>query len=423
MVAEYNQTQMRFALVALCGLLCHAQSELAPEVLLLAHIKARMAANLERLPNYTCAQTIERSQRRAPTRRFEMLDTVRLEVALVEGKEVFGWPGAKRIDESDITKLVGGTIGNGDFALMAWNLFQTNSARFKYAGETDLEGRRAARFDYVVPLIASGYRLKVLPREALVGHHGSIWADPESFDLLRMQVFADDIPMYLRLSAVMETMEYARVEIAGASFLLPAGSTLTMTQPDGTENRNVARFHACRQFTGESVLSFGDPPPDTPPSPKAVSEAQLPDEFVTEIALQTPIDSASTAVGDAVRAVLKNPIKIDRQVMVPKGATLSGRVAKLERAGEFYLLGIRFDSIEFENGHADLRNRGNTLSMMLTPHELRAGNRSIDINLLAAERTGAQVAVRTTHLKLGRSNLLLLRSRLLKSESNDSILH
>jgi hypothetical protein len=401
---------MRYALLALCGLLCHAQSELAPEVLLLAHIKSKMAANLARLPNYTCTQTIERSTRRAPARRFEMLDTVRLEVALVEGKEMFGWPGAKRIDESDITKLVGGTIGNGDFALMVRNLFLTNSARFKYAGEIDLEGRRAVRFDYVVPLIASGYGLKVPPREAIVGHHGSIWADPEGFDLLKMLVFADDIPVFLRLNAVMETMEYARVDIAGSSFLLPAGSTLIMTHLDGSESRNVAHFHACRQFTGESVLSFADPAPDAPTLPKSVTEAQLPDEFVTEIALQTPIDSAITAIGDPVQAVLKNPIKVDRKVTVPKGAVVLGRVARLERAGEVYLLGIAFDSIEFPNGHADLRNRGNTLSMMLAPHELRAGERSVSIDPLAAQRTGAQVIVQTRHLKLGRSTLLLLHS-------------
>src|SRR6266404_5350643 len=329
MVAEYNRDQMRYALVALCGLLCHAQ-ELAPEVLLLAHIKVKMAANLQRLPNYTCTQTIERSSRRAPTRRFEMLHTVRLEVALVEGKEMLGWPGAKRIDESDITKLVSGTIGNGDFALMARNLFLTSSAQFKYAGETNLEGRRAARFDYVVPLIASGYGLRVPPLEAIVGHHGSIWADPESFDLLRMQVFADDIPLFLRLSSATETMEYARVNIAGSSFLLPAGSTMIMTQLNGTESRNVARFHACRQFTGESVLSFADPPPDAPPTPAPVTEALLPDEFVAEIALQAPIDSESTAVGDAVQAALKNPIKLDRKVTVPKGAIVLGRVTRLE---------------------------------------------------------------------------------------------
>jgi Arc/MetJ family transcription regulator len=416
---------MRYALLALCGLLCHAQQELAPEVLLLAHIKVKMADNLARLPNYTCTQTIERSTRRAPTRRFELLDTVRLEVALVEGKEMYGWPGAKRIDESDITKLVSGTIGNGDFALMARNLFLTSSAQFKYAGEADLDGRRAARFDYVVPLIASGYGLRVPPLEARVGHHGSIWADPVSFDLLRMQVFADDIPLFLRLSAATENMEYARVNIAGSSFLLPAGSTLTMTQLNGTESRNVARFHACRQFTGESVLSFADPPPDAPlpPAPASMTEAQLPDEVVADIALQAPIDSDSTAVGDVVRAVLKNPIKLDHKVTVPKGAILSGRVARLERAGEFYLLDIRFDSIEFENGHADLRKRENSVSWSPAPHDLRLTARSLGADVAAAEPALAQITIRTTHLKLGRSTPLLLRSRLLKSESNDSIRH
>ena len=415
---------MRYALVALCGLLCHAQQELAPEVLLLAHIKAKMAATLERLPNYTCTQTIERSTRRAPTRRFEMLDTVRLEVALVEGKEMFGWPGAKRIDEVDITKLVSGTIGNGDFALMARNLFLTNSARFKYAGETDLEGRRAARFDYVVPLIASGYGLRVPPLEARVGHHGSIWADPVNFDLLRMQVFADDIPLFLRLSSATETTEYARVDIAGSSFLLPAGATLTMTQLNGSESRNVARFHACRQFTGESVLSFADPPPDAAPlKPKTVTEAQLPDDFVVEIALQTPIDSDSTAVGDAVQAVLRNPIKLDHKVTAPKGAIAFGRIAQLERKGEYYLLAIALDSIEFEDGHADLRKRKNWVSWMAAPRDLRLSGRPAGIDVLAAEPALAPITLRTTHLKFGRSTSLVLHSRLLKSESNDSIRH
>jgi hypothetical protein len=276
-----------------------------------------------------------------------------------------------------------------------------------------------------VPLIASGYCLRVPPREAIVGHHGSIWADPRSFDLIRMEVFADDIPISLGLSASTDTMEYARFEIAGSRFLLPAGSTMTMTQLNGTESRNVTRFHACRQFTGESVLSFTDPPPDAPPPPRApqVIEAQLPEEFVTEIALQAPIDSASAAVGDAVHAVLKNPIKLDRRVTVPKGATLSGRIARLERAGEFYLLAIAFDAIEFENGHADLRKRDNMVSLMLTQRDLQAMGRSPRFNPLAAERTGGEIAVPTTHLKLGRSAPLLLHSRLLKSESNDSIRH
>src|SRR5947209_13623252 len=84
---------MRWLLFFLVLLVARAQQDLSPELLLLARIKVKMAENLDHLPNYTCEQTIERSRRRAPSRKFELLDTVRLEVALVEGKELYGWPG------------------------------------------------------------------------------------------------------------------------------------------------------------------------------------------------------------------------------------------------------------------------------------------------------------------------------------------
>src|SRR5437764_679954 len=97
---------MRWLLLCLVLPACQAEQDLSPELLLLAKIKVKMAENLGRLPNYTCQQTIERSRRRPPGRKFEMLDTVRLEVALVEGKELYGWPGADRIAESEIANLV-----------------------------------------------------------------------------------------------------------------------------------------------------------------------------------------------------------------------------------------------------------------------------------------------------------------------------
>ena len=72
-----------------CGAqdLAPARQPLSPDVLLLARIKAKAVENLQRLPNYTCTQTIERSRRGAKARKFEPLDTLRLEVALVEGRQ------------------------------------------------------------------------------------------------------------------------------------------------------------------------------------------------------------------------------------------------------------------------------------------------------------------------------------------------
>src|SRR5689334_1179660 len=102
---------------------------------LLEKIRIQMIDNLMHLPNYTCLQTIERTRRRAPARRFELVDMIRLEVALVNGHELFSWPGAGKFDDKEIADLVpGGAIGNGNFALHAKSVFQGNP-RYRYAGE------------------------------------------------------------------------------------------------------------------------------------------------------------------------------------------------------------------------------------------------------------------------------------------------
>src|ERR1700676_3351562 len=107
----------------------HAQLELAPEILLLDHIKARMAENLRRLPNYTCTEVIDRSRRRRGTDRFAPVDTLKLDVALVDGKELFSRLGASRFEETDIRDFGrdSGAISSGEFALQARNIFLTDS--------------------------------------------------------------------------------------------------------------------------------------------------------------------------------------------------------------------------------------------------------------------------------------------------------
>src|SRR5882724_5397733 len=108
---------------------------------LLARIRVKVKQNLTRLPDYTCIEAIERFTRSKPTDRFATTDKIRLEVAYVHGQELFGWPGAAKIEEPDITKLVSGAIGNGDFAILPESIFFTPSAKFNFAGETNLDGK------------------------------------------------------------------------------------------------------------------------------------------------------------------------------------------------------------------------------------------------------------------------------------------
>ena len=70
----------------------------AQDPALLSHIREKMAGILLRQPNYTCTETVERT-RQSVGNHSRIEDTMRLEVALVDGKEMFAWPGSKQFED------------------------------------------------------------------------------------------------------------------------------------------------------------------------------------------------------------------------------------------------------------------------------------------------------------------------------------
>jgi hypothetical protein len=382
---------------------------------LLGRVRLKVKENLTRLPNYTCIETIERAQRRKSTDKFTIADNIRLEVAYVEGKELFGWPGAAKIEEPDITKFVRGAIGNGDFAITPRNVFFTSSAQLHLAGETDLEGKHAFRFEFSIPRSAHVYSLERDLIRDFVGMQGSFWVDSRTLDLIRIESGAFDIPPNLGVVSSVTTLNYGPVLIGSSAFLLPQHSELVMSVVNGSENRNRMTFHGCRQYSGVSILKFEEPTvePAAASPPGAVTTVNLPDSFETEIRLVGPMDSSTAAVGDLVRATIMQNIKSGRAIAIPKGAEVSCRIAVLEKRGIYYLLDLEANSIDFEGGHVDLQGRENTVAMLIL-HNGRI------VNAAPVFHSGPQV-VRTDHLQLPRGASFILRSRLLKSKDNDSI--
>ncbi len=326
---------------------------LSPELSLLSKIRRHAIQNLQRQPNYTCVETVERTRRSARTKKFQLMDTLRLEVGLVNGKEMFAWPGEKKFEYVDLIKMVPeGAIGNGSFALHERAIFEGQGATFQYRGEEPLGGRPSVRFDYKVPLLMSGYTLRVSNRQAVVGYHGSVYADPKSFDVQRLEVAADNIPVQLGLAEAADRVEYARITIGEGEFLLPETSELTMTFLDRGESRNRIRFSSCREFTGESVLTFDEAPRTTAAAAPA-AQIELPPETVIELSLLDDVNVRDAAVGDPVRARLLSDLKHNGRVLFSKGATATGRISRLEKSEEYIAVGIEFT--EMESGQAQGR--------------------------------------------------------------------
>ena len=339
---------MRTIPVALAALCLRAQAPLPQDLDALTKIRTRMIFNLQHQPNYTCVETIERSARAKLANKLKIVDTLRLEVALVNGRELFAWPGAKKFEDADLTQMVTtGAIGNGNFGTHAQALFTTRSATFQYLGEEEFQGKKAIRFDYNVPQMLSGYRIRVSTASAIVGYHGSFYADPQTYDMERIEVRADDLPPALLLASADDKIDYAVARIGESDFLLPSQSELSMIGINGGEERNRVKFTSCRQYSGESVVTFGDAPASEPgAAPVSTREFDLPEGLALELVTDREIDLQIAAIGDPVYAHIDRDVKQKGLIVIPKGATATGRITRLEKYDNYSILGIEFNEIE-----------------------------------------------------------------------------
>lgn len=302
---------------------------LTAEEILIGRVRVVAAQDLSRLPNFTCVETIERSRRLAPTRKYEFLDTLRLEVAYVEGKELYSWPGEPRFEERDLAKMVGGlgAIGTGDFVMHARAVLLGAGVRFEPGVKEDLEGRAVWRFAYRVAMSRSGFIIRIPPEEGIVGFSGNVWTDRETLELVRLDLIIDEIPPNLPLKGGRKSFAYKRIPIGDASYLLPVSMEMTLAQINGAESRNVMTFSGCRQYAGESTLVFEDPVESKPSEVKV--EVTLPEGVVVPLKVVRDVSLAKMAVGDLVETEVGRDVKRKEVLLLPKGAKVLLRVSKL----------------------------------------------------------------------------------------------
>jgi hypothetical protein len=339
--------------VAAATTLCAQSTDLLPR------FQASVKETLRRLPDYNCIESITRFRRSPPSPHFQRLDTLRLQVGLIDGHERYTWPDAARFDDRDLRDLVGrGIIGTGNFAAHVQHVFLSAATRFSPATAVALGNRPAVHFDYEVPVEYSRYKLRVPPEEAEVGVHGSFWVDLQTLDLLRLEVHADEIPPELGMSSVTEVMDYTRIPINDSNFLLPTSSQLTMVALDGEEHRNEITFTECHQFRADSTINF-DVAGSVPPSPVSGhpnATVALPPSLLVELTLDSDIDPEKAALGDSIRARVARPVRDGAEIIAPQGSIVHGRLVRLEREAqpfEHYVVGLEFHTLEASDNRFD----------------------------------------------------------------------
>lgn len=347
---------MRFARVLVLLTCLQAAAQTPTE--LLDQIRRRMTDNLLHLPDYTCRETIERTQRNADSKRYRLLDRLRLDVAYVGGKELYAWPGAPKFEEIPLDKIVdGGAIGNGTFGGFAREVFSSMAPKFFWGGYVERDGGRFVRFTFRVALEKSRYVLRREELGARVAYSGFFEADPLSLAPARFEIDAEAIPASLQLRSAGQLIRFGETRIGESRFLLPLSAEMWLERDNGEEDRNTTRFESCRQYSGESTLRFDVVENDAAAAAALDKPIQIPKGLTLQADLQESITYATAARGDVVHAIVTSAVKHSGQVVIPKGAVITARITSLGtrsvRSMTYFSAGLAFLRIDFAGRHGD----------------------------------------------------------------------
>jgi hypothetical protein len=319
--------------------------------------------NARRMPRYTCVETVSRTQYRPPEspstcesmiamRRpisrgsLAVRDRLRLDVAVVEGGEIFSWAGAGKFETHDVDKLVGdGASGSGEFGSFLASVFGSAPDAIRHAGLRD----DFAQFEYNVPAAKSNYRYRTTGPGRIIGYHGTFSVDPADGDVQVLAVDSDQFLPADGICRVQHVMRYSRVKIGSGDFLLPEVSTMSALYRSGGESLNDTRYSDCREYVTESSIRFDD---DVAPGAAASKAAllPLPPKARLLIGLSKPINTEIAAAGDPVEGVLLRDVIARRSGTVAKvNDRVHGRILRLQQYMEpspRWFVAIRFDTIE-----------------------------------------------------------------------------
>ena len=353
-------------------LLCIAIAGLPPlaaqaleqqDILRLARIKGAIKRHLDGMPDYTCLQTVERYRRLPNGRNEGLLDVLRLEVAYVEGKELFAWPGSTRFEDSELREIIStGAFSTGSFTLHARAIFLGDGITFSYGGEEIFAGKPAWRFHYVATQFRSGYQIRNQPKgiKAAVAYHGSIWAEQRNYELLRITIETDDIPPEIEIDHAREQLDYQLTQIGTSEALLPSQSEIELTDMQGNVSFNRTRLSRCRQYSGESTLSFNDPGLTASATQGSQRILVLQPHTELELSLDQEINHESCAVGDQIQATLRNNVRVGKNIIVAKGSIAKGRILRIEhQEGDYstYNITLLFEELTGPGWRAPLKLR------------------------------------------------------------------
>jgi hypothetical protein len=216
----------------------------------------------ETLPSYVCNEMVTRTQSEGSANNFQPIDVVSMEVLYTDGREDYrniqinGKKTVKKIEET------GGAWSTGEFGTVLVDLFHpATAAVFHYRRDSRAGGIMAKMYDFEVAREGSHWSIHSGAQSYNPPYVGSVWIDPATSRVLRIEMEAKGMPGDFPLDHVESATDYQYIRLGDAKqYLLPVhAETLSCQRGTSYCSRNVIDFRNYHKYTGESSITFGAP--------------------------------------------------------------------------------------------------------------------------------------------------------------------
>ena len=186
------------------------------------------------------------------------LDVVSAEILYENGQETYR--NVKINDRSTDQGLdaIAGSSSTGEFASTLLALFHPDTdATFRSGGPSSISGVSAQVYDFQVRNETSHWTLHAGSQSVTAAYSGSVWIDPKTARVLRIEMQARNLPSEFPMDWVESSVDYSYVTIDGMSFLLPThAESLGCERGSKICSHNVIYFRNYHEFKVE--IKIGD---------------------------------------------------------------------------------------------------------------------------------------------------------------------
>jgi len=228
---------------------------LTPSEQLIERARAVAFQFSQKLPNFVCQEFMSRYIQRGREEK-KLLDLVSAEIIYEDGHESYrnvklnNHPTEKPLQEID------GSWSTGEFASILLDLLHpATNAQFRSGGTTTISGLNAHVYNFQVQRENSHWTLHDGSLDVAAAYQGSVWIDPNTARVLRIEMQARNLPSDFRMDQVETAVDYSYVTIGEKTVLLPVhAETLGCERGTSYCSHNTIDFRNYHQFKADTRI-------------------------------------------------------------------------------------------------------------------------------------------------------------------------